>query len=230
MEVDKAADGGFTVLLDGRNLKSPARNPFAVQSEELAHVVATEWDMQGEEVKTHVMYVTGLCNTSIDEPMRLTKEQRIDNLMPFLETDTVLLHADTPDVFVDMQNEEWGPIVQRFNQRLGVELEPTYLLYPPPHPEQSLETVRQKLLSYTNWQLTGAEFAIEAARSLILGLELLDGSVNATQAAELSLLEQKFQTERFGEVEWHHGFSKADTVLRLSGAAIFTRLSMQAGQ
>ena len=39
------------------------------------------------------MHLTGLCNTCTDNPTNVTKFQLVDNILNFLDTDTVLYYA-----------------------------------------------------------------------------------------------------------------------------------------
>ena len=45
-----AVEGGFTVLLDGRAIRTPAKTAFVVPTEALAAAIAEEWAGQGEEL------------------------------------------------------------------------------------------------------------------------------------------------------------------------------------
>ena len=60
------APGGFSVLLDGRPVRTPARRPLAVPTESLASAVAEEWRAQRETVQGKGMRLTRLATTVID--------------------------------------------------------------------------------------------------------------------------------------------------------------------
>ncbi|MEY4873019.1 MAG: hypothetical protein RLZZ563_2349, partial [Pseudomonadota bacterium] len=47
----EACDGGFTVRLDGRPVKTPAKTPLILPTLALAQAIAAEWDAQQGEVK-----------------------------------------------------------------------------------------------------------------------------------------------------------------------------------
>ncbi|MEM6896687.1 MAG: ATP12 family protein, partial [Pseudomonadota bacterium] len=44
-------DGGFSITLDDRPVKTPAKRPLVVPSITMARAIAEEWDAQVEEVK-----------------------------------------------------------------------------------------------------------------------------------------------------------------------------------
>ena len=46
-----SVDGGWTVQLDGRPVKTPAKTLLVVPTEALAQAIAAEWDAQQGEIK-----------------------------------------------------------------------------------------------------------------------------------------------------------------------------------
>ena len=59
-----AADG--KIRLDGRPVRTPARNVLVLPSEGLAQAVAEEWRAQDDRVDPRTMPLTGLANAAID--------------------------------------------------------------------------------------------------------------------------------------------------------------------
>ena len=51
---------GWTVALDGRTVKTPARKPLAVPARKLADAIAAEWAGQEEKIDPAAMPLTGL--------------------------------------------------------------------------------------------------------------------------------------------------------------------------
>ena len=58
--------GAFAVLLDGRQVKTPAGKPLAVPARGLAEAIAAEWNAQGETIVPASLPLTKLANTAID--------------------------------------------------------------------------------------------------------------------------------------------------------------------
>ncbi|HSC19794.1 MAG TPA: ATP12 family chaperone protein, partial [Rhizomicrobium sp.] len=61
-----APDGGFTVLLDGKGVKTPKRALLSLPNLPLAEAVAEEWQGQGETLDTQTMPLTRLAFAAID--------------------------------------------------------------------------------------------------------------------------------------------------------------------
>ena len=53
-----ACEGGFTVTLDGRSVKTPAKAPLVVPTRTMAEAIAAEWDAQQVKVNPATMPVT----------------------------------------------------------------------------------------------------------------------------------------------------------------------------
>eukprot|EP01147_Barroeca_monosierra_P008502 gene8501-968_t len=242
-------DGGFTVHLDNRQLKTPSRRPFIVPSEELAHIVALEWDAQGNEIRPHCMFITPLCNTALDAPNNMTPDERIDNVIPFIRTDTLCYREPRVSALKDLQQKVWDPIVQWFYMRYGKELKVTESLFEYQH-EDAVEVVRSEMATMNPFEMTGFEFAADTAKSAVLALALRENAITANQATtvvrsaannwlvlvrrklDLNLfqkarLEVDFQTSRFGEVEWAHTLEKHDTETRLAASALLMHLTRE---
>src|SRR5512145_3037151 len=56
----------YPVLLDGRAVRTPARNTLAAPSRALAEAIAAEWQAQKDHVDPARMPLTRLANTIID--------------------------------------------------------------------------------------------------------------------------------------------------------------------
>lgn len=79
----------YGIHLDHRKLRTPARKLFLVTSECLAHAVAQEWSAQQQIVQPPLMHLTALCNTVIDNPHNVTREDQVKSLLPYLDSDTI---------------------------------------------------------------------------------------------------------------------------------------------
>ena len=59
-------DDGFSVELDGRAIKTPAKATLTLPTEKLAKAVAEEWAAQGETLDLQGMTLTRLANVALD--------------------------------------------------------------------------------------------------------------------------------------------------------------------
>ena len=59
-------EGGLTVLLDGRPVRTPQRTLLQLPGPALAAAVAAEWQAQGDEIVPASMPLTQLASTALD--------------------------------------------------------------------------------------------------------------------------------------------------------------------
>lgn len=84
-DVKSPADlAGYGIALDGRLVKTPARETLVVPTARLADLVAQEWDAQEDVIKQSDMHITSLCNTAADAVAGSDHGPRIDELMQFV--------------------------------------------------------------------------------------------------------------------------------------------------
>ncbi|XP_069917775.1 ATP synthase mitochondrial F1 complex assembly factor 2-like isoform X2 [Oryctolagus cuniculus] len=117
-------EGGFEINLDHRKLKTPQAKLFTVPSEALAIAVATEWESQQDTIKSYTMHLTTLCNTSLDNPTQRSKDQLIRAAIKFLDTDTICYRVEEPETLVELQKNEWDPVIEWAENRDRVRGDP----------------------------------------------------------------------------------------------------------
>ena len=112
------ADGGYGVLLDGRPIKTPLKQTFAVPTEDLAKAVAGEWQAQDEHVVAASMPLLRLANTAIDQA-----EDKlgaiVEEFTSYAGSDLLCYRADTPDGLVARQETHWDPLLTWAARELG---------------------------------------------------------------------------------------------------------------
>ncbi|PWA16139.1 hypothetical protein CCH79_00019431 [Gambusia affinis] len=117
VSISQGEGGLYEVNLDRRKLKTPSGKLFTVPNEALAIAVATEWDAQKDSIKFYTMHLTTLCNTALDNPTQRSKEQMISAALKFLETDTICYRVDEPSGLVELQRNEWDPVLHWIESR-----------------------------------------------------------------------------------------------------------------
>ena len=90
-----ADEGGFAVHLDGRPVKTPAKQPLLLPTHALATLVAAEWDAQSGLVNPETMPVTRMANSAIDKVVSQYHEVAT-LLTAYGETDHLCYRAGPP--------------------------------------------------------------------------------------------------------------------------------------
>lgn len=199
-EADAAAapGGGFQVLLDGRPVRTPAKAPMVLPTRRLAEAIAGEWRSQEDEILPATMPLTQLASTTID----LTGKQReaiIDQLAAYAGTDLVCYRVDHPPELVAREAAVWQPLLDWAALRHDAALLAVSGIMPQDQPEGACRALRAAVAAYEDWRLTALQMAVTGCGSLIIGLALLEGRLDAAGAFEASQLHETFQIERWGE-------------------------------
>ena len=189
--------GGVAILLDGRPVRTPARAPLSVPTEELAVAIADEWNAQGEKIEPHLMPLTGLANAAIDrvapDPADFAR-----TLARFGESDLLYYRAEGPKALVERQSRVWDPLLGWARTRFGVEFETTIGVM---HRAQTALTVDQlghAAAARGVFQLAGLAPLVTIAGSLIIALALAEGAIGLEAAWDSAMLDEAWQAEQWG--------------------------------
>jgi chaperone required for assembly of F1-ATPase len=196
VSVDTVA-AGHRLLLDGRPVRTPARQPLVMPSAALAEAVAGEWRAQGETIEQAGMGLTRLASTALDR-MPALRSAAIDETLGYAETDLLCYRAAGPVELAERQRRSWQPWLDWLAEAHGVRLVVTTAMLPVTQPEPAVARLRVAIEQLDDWRLVGLHGATTALGSVVLGLALLEGRIDAEQALAASLLDELFEIERWG--------------------------------
>jgi chaperone required for assembly of F1-ATPase len=187
----------YAVLLDGKPARTPSGEPLLLPSQALAQAVAHEWQSQGKVIRKNTMPLTQIACIAIDLVGR-QREKVAEDLLGYIDTDLVCFRAgDVPDL-VRQQGELLDPVLAWAKERFGVQFLITGGVMPLRQPADIQEKLSRALASYDDWKLAALAAAVKPLGSLILGLALTEGHINAQAAFMLSQLEESYETARWG--------------------------------
>lgn len=191
-------EGGYAVLLDGRPLRTPLKQPLLLPSRSLAEGIASEWEAQGEDILPESMPLTALACTALDRagPQRAELEAQ---LLAYGGNDLVCYWAEHPEALVRRQRALWQPLIEWCRERYGARLEARQGILHSAQPEGSLKSLELALSELDLFQLAALSSACGASGSLVIGLALLEGRLEAESAFDAAELDASFQIERWGE-------------------------------
>ncbi|KAI5704520.1 hypothetical protein M8J76_013934 [Diaphorina citri] len=219
------SNGDYEISLDHRKLKTPNGVLFKVSSEPLALAIAAEWDAQHETIQRSTMHLTAICNTVIDNPNRLTKFDLVQNIINFLDTDTILYHANEEEELRAIQEKEWGGILSWFNQRYNTSISYSNDIAGPTVDPKDRATIQRHFLSYNFETVMGVNFAVETLKSIVLTLACIDRKLSIEEAVHLSKLEEEYQIGHWGRVEWAHDLHQQELQARLAAAIFYVHVN-----
>ncbi len=223
-----AADAGHRVLLDGRPLRTPAGQALALPSAALAEALAEEWRAQGETLAPHAMPLTRLASTAQDR-MPDQRAAAIEEVAAYARTDLLCYRAAHPLDLALRQQHGWQPLLDWAAATIGARLAVTTTLLPVAQPEPAVARLRAAIEQLGDWPLVGLHAATTALGSLVLGLALARGRLDAQQALAASLLDELYEIERWGKDD--DTLRRHDALSRdvAAAAAFLERLQLRPG-
>lgn len=214
--------GGFTVALDGRAMKTPAKAPFVAPSRALADAAAAEWDAQDGPIRPTTMPVTRAINVAID---RVTPDHAavVDIVAEYGATDMLCYRAAWPGPLAAREAEGWDPILDWVERTYGISMTRVEGVVHVAQPEAAVKALHAAVAAFDPYALTALHELVSIAGSLGLGLAVAAGRLDAPEAWRLSRIDEDFQIEQWGEddeaqalaARRHRDFLAADRFLTL---------------
>ncbi|MBB5701861.1 chaperone required for assembly of F1-ATPase [Ochrobactrum daejeonense] len=103
-------EGGFAVHLDGRPVKTPARNLLRLPTSAAAQMIADEFAAQEKVIDPAKMPATRLVNTALDG-IAQDPQAVYEDILRFSGTDMLCYRADSPQELVSRQTRQWDPLI-----------------------------------------------------------------------------------------------------------------------
>ena len=193
---------GHIILLDGKPMRLPSGAQLVVGPARLARAIADEWQVagggKGGEMTFKDTPLTRLAGTAL-ERIEPDPSPTIDAIARYGETDLLCYRAEAPPSLVHRQHQKWQPWLDwaalTFDAPLRVA---TGVSYVKQH-HDSVAALRRAVAALDVDTLAGLGIAVPALGSLVLGLALAAGEMDAETAFALGALDELFQAEQWGE-------------------------------
>lgn len=195
-------DGRFRVMLDGRPMRLPGGPLLAIESHALAEAIAAEWrDAKAATDGTLRLQDIPLTRIAGTVQERIAPDPKLAAfaLCAFAVSDLLCYRTETPAALADLEHELWQPWLDWAAQELGAPLYVTAGLMPVDQPPASIEALRDAVLRLGPVELGALGIVVPVSGSLVLGLALSQGATDAATVAALTLLDEHFQAEQWGE-------------------------------
>jgi chaperone required for assembly of F1-ATPase len=192
-----AGEDGFRILLDGRPVKTPAKNMLAVPTRALAETIAQEWRGQGETIDPVAMPFLRLADTVIDG-VAANRAAVITAILRFGENDLLCYRAHQPPDLAQLQRESWDPMLAWARNRYGAEFVVVEGLGHQDQPPQTLEAFRAALETLDSFSLAALHVVASIAGSVVLALALLEGELVPARLFALSRIDENYQIAKWG--------------------------------
>lgn len=210
-----AADhGGWGVALDGKPLVTPARAALVLPSRALAEAIAGEWRAVGREVRPADLPLTGLANAAIDR----AGPELAAQLAAYAASDVLCYRADAPPDLVAQQAAAWDPPLAWAAARFDVGFTLATGVMPAAQPPATLARLREAVAALGRFHLAGLHPVVTISGSLLLGLALLEGAMDAQGVWRAGALDELWQAQQWGDDALAQAAREAQRGSLLAGA------------
>lgn len=190
-------EGGWSVLLDGRPVKTPAKRALQVPSETLAQALAAEWAAQETVIDPFTMPITRILHVALDW-IEGVREGAAEEVANFGRTDLLSHRADESGLAA-RQAELWDPYLEWAKTALDAPLNAAATVLALEQPESSIEALKARALAQDDLRLTALVSVTPILGSAILAFALLEGEADAEAVWTAARVDDDYQTERWGE-------------------------------
>nr|CAD6415729.1 ATPase [Rhizobium sp. Q54] len=191
-------EGGFAILLDGRPVRTPAKNPLVAPTAALAELIRVEWAAQGEEVDPATMLVTKLVNTAIDG-VAADPQAVFEDILRFSASDLLCYRAESPEELVARQADKWDPIIDWAASDLGARFILIEGIMPQEQPREATAAFAVTLKKYdTPIELACLHTVTTLTGSAILALAVAEARLAPDDAWALAHLDEDWTNEHWG--------------------------------
>ena len=196
----KELPNGYSILLDGRSVKTPAKAALIVPSRGLARAIAAEWNAQEESINPEEMPFTRSANAAIDK-VATQHEEVATMLSDYGDNDLLCYRAEAPAELVARQAAIWDPYLDWAADALQVRLIPrTGLMHKAQSPD-ALAQLHAKTVALDAFELAAFHDLVSMTGSLILGFAALADAREPQEIWSASRLDEDWQIEQWGADE-----------------------------
>lgn len=193
-----AAPGGHALLLDGKQVKTPARRLLVLPARALAEAVAAEWAAQESHIDPARMPITRLVNLAVDRGVE-SADDMAEEVTHYAGSDLLLYRAGEPAGLVVMQAEHWDPILAWARDALGARFVLAQGLKFVAQPQAALVVVREAVADHMPpFRLTALASLTTLLGSALISLALSRGAVDAAAAWAAAHVDEDWNIRQWG--------------------------------
>ena len=190
-------DGGWGVELDGKPLRTPARDLLTVPTKALAEAIASEWNEVGDKIDPGTLPLTGLANAAVDR-VAPDKEAFAKGIARYAEADLACYRAEGPSALVDRQTESWDALIGWGRRRFDVDFRTTRGIVHVDQPAATVDRLSHAVAALDPFRLAGLSPLVTISGSLLAALGVLEGTLMPDQAWDAVTVDDRWQLEQWG--------------------------------
>lgn len=197
-DVSAEQDGeGWSITLDGRPVRTPAREALIVPNQALAEAISEEWRSAEGDIDPRAMSLTGLANAAIDR-VAPDRQAFAQGLARYAEADLACYRADNPRELVEQQARAWDALLGWARRRFDVDFATTAGVTHVVQPPATVERLSHAVAALDAFRLAGLSPLVTIGGSLVAALAVLEKAMTAEEAWDAVSVDDRWQIEQWG--------------------------------
>jgi len=193
-----AATNARRILLDGKPVRTPARETLMVPGAALADAIIAEWNAQAERIAPATMPMTGFANATIDRVLPDAPGFG-EGIAAYSASDLLCYRAAEPPELVALQAAAWDPLLDWARTRYDAAFAMTDSIMPVDQPEPTVARLHAAVGALDPWLFAGLATIVTITGSLIGALALLEGAIEAGVLWDAAHVDEVWQARLWGE-------------------------------
>jgi len=190
------AEGGYTVTLDGKPIKTPSGRTVVVPVRSLAEMIAGEWNAQGEVIDPLSMPLTRFAN-SVVQGVTDNVAAVSDDLAKYFGSDLLFYRAGHPEGLVAREGKHWDPVLFWAAETLGARFMLAEGIVHVQQPDQAIAAARGALPD-DPWRIAALHVITTLTGSALLALALFHGVIDPEQTWAAAHVDEDWNAEKWG--------------------------------
>ena len=189
-------EGGFSITLDGKPIKTPAGRLLIVPARAIAEMIATEWNAQGEIIDPVSMPATRFANSVVQGVVGKVGAVA-DDVAKYLGSDLLFYRAGHPEALVAREAEHWDPILFWAADSLGAHFMLCEGIMHVRQSDKAIAAARATLPS-DPWAIAALHVITTLTGSALLAFALFHGVIPGEKAWAAAHVEEDWNAEKWG--------------------------------
>jgi chaperone required for assembly of F1-ATPase len=143
---------------------------------------------------------TGLANAAIDK-VAADHDTFVRDIAIYGETDLLCYRADGPEPLVERQAASWDPLLAWAKARYAIDFVIATGIIHRAQPPETITRLATAVRAIAPFPLVALQRLVTISGSLVIGLAMLDGAIDARAAFDAAHLDELWQAELWGE-DW----------------------------
>lgn len=194
-DIAETADG-FAIVLDGKSVRTPSRQPLVVPKREIALAVVDEWNAQVEIIDPMSMPLTRLANSVVAAVVDQA-DAVAEDIAKYFQSDLLFYRAAHPEALVAREAEHWDPVLFWARDTLGAHFILAEGVMHVRQPDQAVAAAKAALPT-DPWAIAALHVVTTVTGSALLALALMQGVRNIDQVWAAAHVDEDWNTEQWG--------------------------------